>query len=237
LDVPARTFPDVWEAAEQVPGWLTRGQAELLWQEAARLPRGSVALEVGSHHGRSTVVLASALAPECRLVAVDPFPPDWKYGARGTEERLRSNLDRLGVAARVDGRVATSQEVRASWQGTLGLVYVDGKHDYWSVRHDLTWARAVEPGGRVLVHDAFSSIGVTLGLLAHLLPGRGLRYLGRTGSLAVLEVGRPSAADRLRLLRPLPWWVRNVAVKVLLRLRLRGVAAAVFGHRDGADPY
>ena len=59
---------------------------------------------------------------------------------------------------------------------------------------------------------------------------------GRTGSLAVFEVAAPSASDRWRILAQLPWFGRNLAVKVLLRLRLRRVAR-LLGHVDAADPY
>ena len=129
-------------------------------------------VEVGSHHGRSAVVLASGLPEGARLVAVDPFPDDWRYGAAGTEQRFRANLERVGVTGRVDLRVAGSRDVRRTWQGRLDLVYIDGKHDYWTVRDDLRWAGLVEPGGWVLVHDAFSSLGVTTALL-RVSPGRG----------------------------------------------------------------
>ena len=43
-------------------------------------------------------------------------------------------------------------------------------------------------------------------------------------------------ADRLRMLAELPWWLRNVGIKVLLRLRLYPLARLV-GHHDRADPY
>ena len=89
----------------------------------------------------------------------------------------------------------------------------------------------------VLVHDCYSSIGVTLGVLAKVLPSRNLRYERRAGSLALFRVGTPSVSDRVRILREVPWWLRNVAVKVLLRLRLRAVAARAFGHESPYDPY
>ena len=59
----------------------------------------------------------------------------------------------------------------------MDLLYIDGKHDYWTFTDDLRWAAFLPEGGRVLVHDAFSSIGVTLGVLARVLPSSSLRYL------------------------------------------------------------
>ena len=89
----------------------------------------------------------------------------------------------------------------------------------------------------MLIHDCYSSIGVTLGILAHVLPSRTLTYERRVGSLALFRVSPPTFADRLRIVAEIPWWVRNVAIKVLLRLRLRRLAARLFGHRSPYDPY
>jgi len=234
--VHSRDFDEVADVASRIPGWLTRDQARVLYDEAASVPAGGCVVEIGSHHGRSTVVLAAAVVPTAHVVAVDPFPADWRYGGPDTERAMRATLERAGVTDVVDVRVGTSAEVLAGWTAPVDVVYVDGKHDARSVCHDLRWSRWVPAGGHVLVHDAFSSVGVTLGLLWTLLTGRSLVYLDRTGSLARLRVGHPSVADRLRPIRELPWWLRNVAIKVLLRLRLRSVARW-WGHHDEADPY
>ncbi len=229
-------FEAAFAAAEPIPGWLTRDQAHDLYTAAAAVPPGGLVVEIGSHHGRSAVVLATALPEGARLTAVDPFPDDWRYGAAGTEREFRAHTQRAGVSRAIDLRVATSRAVREAWTGPVDLVYVDGKHDFWTVRDDLRWADLVAPGGWVFVHDAFSSLGVTTALLRHLLGSRSVRYAGRTGSLARLQVTSPSWGDRARLLAQLPWWLRNLTVKVFLRLRLRPLARAL-GHHDRADPY
>ena len=226
-------FSDAFTRARDVPGWLTEAQARDLYDAAAAVPPGGRVVEIGSHHGRSTIVLAAAGAD---VVAIDPFPPDWRYGGPGTEQACRANLARAGVEDRVDLRVTTSSAARADWDGPVDLVYIDGKHDYWSARDDLRWSTYLRPGGIVLVHDAFSSLGVTTALLHELIGPSRLRYVGRTGSLARLVPGSPGLADRLRVLAQVPWWVRNLAIKLLLRLRLRPLARLA-GHEGAADPY
>ncbi len=116
------------------------------------------------------------------------------------------------------------------------LLYIDGKHDYWTFTDDLKWSAHLRPAGAVLVHDSFSSIGVTLGILAKVLPSSRLRYERRAGSLALFRLARPARSDRGRILAELPWWLRNVGIKVLLRLRLRPLARR-FGHDSPYDPY
>jgi predicted O-methyltransferase YrrM len=229
-------FAAAWAAADRIEGWLTRAQAALLYAEAAALPPGSTVVEIGSHQGRSTVVLASALSAGSTLVAVDPFDPAWRYGGPDTQRRLLEHLESVGVAERVRVRAETSRAARASYDGRVDLLYIDGKHDYRTVRDDLRWATLVDAGGSVLVHDAFSSLGVTAALLRTLLGSSDLAYAGREGSLARLRRARPTRAQRLRVLGELPWWGRNLLVKVMLRLRLRRVARAL-GHDRPEDPF
>lgn len=229
-------FDDSWSFASSIEGWLTRGQARVLFDAARSLPEGGTVVEIGSHQGRSTVVLASGLPVGGHLIAVDPFDPEWRYGAPGTRDRLIHHLEAAGVASSVEIVADTSRAARAAYDGDVGLLYVDGKHDYWTVRDDLRWAHLLPDGGVVLVHDAFSSVGVTLALFGTLTVSRRLTYTGRTGSLARLVVHRPSLADRVHPLREVPWWSRNLLVKLLLRLGLRSVAGRL-GHADAADPY
>ena len=228
----ASDFDAAWRFASTVDGWLTEAQARVLYDAASAVAPGRV-VEIGSHLGRSTVVLAAAGAS---VTAVDPFPDDWRYGRPDTEQRFRTHLAAAGVESWVDVRVATSSEVRAGWSEPVRLVYVDGKHDLWSCRDDLRWSAFLGEGDVVLVHDAFSSLGVTLAVLRDALTSDRHRYVGRTGSLARFEVARPALGDRLRVLREMPWFTRNLVVKVLLRVRLRPVAR-LLGHRDTADPY
>lgn len=232
-------FQSVFDRARDIGGWLTEAQARTLWNEAQRVPAGGLIVEIGSHQGRSTVVLAAG-APQAKVVAVDPFVGGAMFGGLATREKFQANLERTGLTGRVDLRQARSTELRPSWTEPIAFLYIDGKHDYWTLSDDLRWSEFLPDGARICIHDAYSSIGVTLGLLRHVLPSRRLRYLDRTGSLARFEIAAASspvsASDRLRILAELPWWLRNVGIKVLLRLRLYPLARLV-GHHDRADPY
>jgi hypothetical protein len=134
-----------------------------------------------------------------------------------------------------------SQEALGDIDGTIDLLFIDGAHRYGPARSDLEhWGARVAPGASMFVHDAFSSIGVTLALLRSVIGRPEWVYRGRTGSLAEYHRQpspiRPRLGSTARQLGELPYFLRNVAVKALLLMRLRPVAR-LLGFRDGPWPY
>lgn len=234
-DLP--TFDRAWRLAEPIAGWLTPQQGRLLWENANKLPAGAHIVEIGSHQGRSTVILATAASGnEVTVTAIDPFVEGQMFGGSSTRDKFLSNVAATGVDDMVRLQEEYSTRLRPRWTEPIDLLYIDGKHDYWTVTDDFKWAEHVRQGGVVLVHDCYSSIGVTLSVLAHVLPGKTLSYERRCGSMAQFRVVPNDAASRRRIVAELPWWVRNVGIKVLLRARLHRVAEAV-GHHGQYDPY
>jgi hypothetical protein len=233
-----------------VEGWLSDAQAGRLWERARLVAPGGRIVELGSYRGRSAIVLASAAADDVAVLAVDPHAGNDRgpRQIRGTIEQgeddnraFLRNLRAAGVEERVTHMRLPSQEALAAIQGDAELVYVDGAHRYKPARDDLArWGERVAPGGALLVHDAFSSVGVTLAILRLLALGGGFRYAGRTGSLAEYERvpvdGAARGRNALRQLAELPWFARNLAVKLALVARLRPLAR-LLGHRDGNWPY
>jgi predicted O-methyltransferase YrrM len=226
------------EAARDVPGWLTEEQAARLWERAAALRGAGTIVEIGSFQGRSTIVLARAAGPGVDLVAIDPhtgndrgpqeIAADLEVG-QADHRAFVENLARAGVSERVRHVRAPSQEAFHVVAGPVDLLFVDGAHRYRPARDDVAgWGARVAPGGTLLVHDAFSSVGVTLAVLRLLAFGREFRYVGRTGSLA--QYRREPVRGRARLgnaaaqLAQLGWFARNLAIKLALVARLRPLA-------------
>lgn len=237
-DRTTRDLPSIWRVASSFPGWLTDDQARMLWDEALQVPDGGRVVEIGSHQGKSTAVLAGALRPtSVTLTAVDPHEKDFGPGHVVARRGFESNLDQLGLRHEVELVEEFSHELLPSWSSRIDLLYIDGAHDYRSVVRDLRWVRWVRPGGTVLVHDAFSSVGVTAAFLTHVVGGRQLRYIDRAQSMARFRVETPTPGDRARMLAELPWFARNVTIKVAMVCRLDRVARRM-GHTQGPDfPY
>jgi predicted O-methyltransferase YrrM len=220
-------------AAAHVDGWMSEGQGRMLFDAARRCPEGGRIVEIGSFRGRSTIVLAMAAAPGVEVVAIDPHAGNDRgprelegYVAEAQSDRavFQANLARAGVADRVRHVAAFSDAAHDAVHGPIEVLYVDGAHRYAPARADLRdWGAKVAPGGTMLIHDSFSSIGVTLAILRQLVPGRRFRYVGRSRSLAEYRAdlaGYGRLANAARQLAQLPWFARNVALKVLLTLGL-----------------
>lgn len=247
-----RSFAAALEAVRGVEGWLTDAQARRLWDRAASLRAAATIVEIGSYRGRSAIVLARAADFGVAVVAIDPHAGNDRgpRKIRGTAAEgeadnaaFLANLRAAGVAERVRPVRRPSREALGEVEGEVELLYVDGAHRYGLARADLVlWGGRVSPGGSLLVHDAFSSVGVTLALLRGCLLSRSLRYAGRDGSLAeyrrepVALRGGAWLANVARQLGQLPWFARNLVVKALIVARLAPLARAL-GHRDGPWPY
>jgi hypothetical protein len=244
-----RSFDEVFTSIEQVQGWMTKAQAQRLWSAAARLDSSGRIVEIGSYHGRSAIILASSAVRGVQVFAIDPhggndrgpqqLEGEFEDGQRDHETFLR-NLAEAGVAPRVQHVRKPSQIATDDIPGLLEVVYIDGAHRFQPARADIVrWGAKVAPGGTLLIHDSFSSIGVTLALLVTLVFGGDFKYVGRSGSMVEYRRERVTGAARAvsaaRQLAQLPYFARNVLFKVLIVLRLGRVTRWLGG--NGEWPY
>ena len=246
---PSAGFDEAWERATTVEGWLTRDQARRLFDSANALGTAGTVVEIGSFRGRSTIVLALAAPGGAEVVAVDPhgggdrgpgeIAPD---AALGDEDcaAFQANLAAAGVARRVRHVRKPSLEALGDVGGAIAVLFVDGAHRPGPARSDIVqWGDRVVDGGTMLVHDSFSSVGVTLALMSTTFAGHRWRYEGRTGSLAEYRRTELTMVGRLRnacrQAAQIPWFGRNLAIKCLIAARL-GRLTRILGHR-GSWPY
>lgn len=246
----AEDFEAVAARIDSVEGWLTLAQAQRLHESTQSLYPGAVIVEIGSFRGRSTIVLASAAPDNSVVLAIDPFgggdrgprelAPDAARGQRDYEV-FQSNLTTAGVADQVHHVRKRSDAALEDAPSAIDLLFVDGAHRLGAARRDITqWGDRVRTGGTMFVHDAFSSVGVTLALLTSCFMSRRWSYAGRTGSLAeyrrVQMLFWPRLTDAARQAAQLPWFVRNLAIKLLIVAGL-GRMTRLLGHSGRDWPY
>ena len=131
---------------------------------------------------------------------------------------------------------STAPGARPGGPRRIDHLYIDGKHDYWTLSDDLRWTQHLPAGSagadpRLLLLDR--------GHARHprARPALATADLRAAGRLPRALPGRPTddrgpAADRWRA----PVVAAQRGLKVLLRLRLRPVAR-LFGHDSPYDPY
>jgi predicted O-methyltransferase YrrM len=217
-----------------VEGWLTEAQAATLAAAAAACPADGAIVEIGSFRGLSTIVLATHAPAGAAIVAIDPHAGNDRgpqeldgYAAAAAADRLafERNLTHAGVRHRVRHVSAFSAEAHGDVDDEIDVLYIDGAHRYGPARADIhDWGRRVASGGTLLIHDAFSSVGVTAAIVRELVFGPRFRYVGRSRSLAQYraDLARTGVGGRTRnavvQLWQLGWFARNVALKILLTL-------------------
>jgi predicted O-methyltransferase YrrM len=210
---------DVESLVADVEGWLGRHEGRLLYRLAAEADPAGCIVEIGSWHGRSTIWLAAGARAGrgARVVAIDPHTGT-KLRARGetTEHLLRVNLERAGLVDLTEIVVATSEEAAAGWSRPVSLLWIDGDHEYESVRRDFElWEPHLLPDAVVALHDTFVEPG----------PERVVRELliDTRRFTSFVHAETTTAARRCGRLRPRAALVRRagLARRALYGIRLR----------------
>lgn len=100
-------------------------------------------LEIGTLGGYSTIWLARALPPDGEVISLEAEPAHARVA--------RANLERAGLAARVDVRVGKALDILPTLTGTFDLVFIDA--DKESNTQYLDWAARLGRPGTVIVVD------------------------------------------------------------------------------------
>jgi hypothetical protein len=195
---PLLTLP-ILAAMRRVEGWLDDAEADLLIGASAQvlreLPSAHALVEVGSHCGRSTVVLgkvAQAVRPEARVYAIDPH--DGRLGAldgsliqrHPSLASFRRNIAAAGVSEVVVSIQSRSEDV--SWTEPIALLLIDGLHDYTSAARDFHhFERHVVIGGYVLFHDHADYFPGVQAVSAEAIASGAYRRVSLQGSLLLLQ--------------------------------------------------
>jgi predicted O-methyltransferase YrrM len=246
----APDFDSVLASVDEVNGWMTPGQARLLWDSASRLRSGDQIVEIGSFQGRSTTVLAHARPDGVEVVAIDPHAgndrgPNEIEGfaeeAEGDNARFNANLERAGVRDRVRHVRKMSDAAHSEVEGEIDLLYIDGAHRFGPARDDIrSWGDRVSLGGTMLIHDSFSAVGVTLAQATELAVSGKFRYMGRSESMTEYRRENLAKSDRrsnlVDHLRETPYLAKNLLIKVLITVKL-GSLTRFLGHPSGEWPY
>ena len=124
---------------------VSRPQAEELYQLAKQTDKPI--LEIGAYLGRSTACLAlgSQDGHKVPVITVDPFTAH-----EGSFETFKENMEKAGVWDLIDVRKTTSDKVMID--GEIGLLFIDGSHEYKWASHDFIKFHPIV-NGWICMHD------------------------------------------------------------------------------------
>lgn len=156
---------ELGEALAGVEGWFEDDEAwalhEVVRNHPSSSPSGPTVVEIGSWHGRSTIVIARALQARGGglVYAIDPHAGTAIHAAEGvadTYEAFLANVRAAGVAEHVRPIRAVSRVARSQFPArSVDVLLVDGAHRYDDVIRDIDdWTSALANVATVAFHDA-----------------------------------------------------------------------------------
>ena len=155
------SLSDWYEQVDAVKGWLLQSEARHLYKLASELEPGSVIVEIGSYHGKSTLALCfGAQVSGAAVYAIDPHEhyvedmnKDIQFGPADNLKFLE-NMARAGVGDVLKVVNLSSFQVAKYWQEPIDLLFIDGRHDEQTINHDTRcFGRHVKTDGSMLLHD------------------------------------------------------------------------------------
>jgi MMP 1-O-methyltransferase len=168
-----------------VEGYLTEQEGMLLYELARDCTVPGVIVEIGSWKGRSTMCLAlgSMKGQGKTIFAIDPHtgsPEHWAaFGTVSTFDEFSDNVRRAGVEDIVVPLVHTSSDVARTFDEAVAMVFIDGAHEFESVKQDFDdWVPKVVEGGIVALHDAVTRPGPRRVARDFVLRSRSFRHVG-----------------------------------------------------------
>jgi hypothetical protein len=152
-------FEKDWNRIDKVPGWLFKDEARMLYRLAGK-SKGPI-YEIGSWKGRSSVCLGLGARNNPNkpvVICIDPFTGSKEHKALNphvdTFKEFCANIKRNGLEETCFPYRRTSREAFECFGDEIGLLFVDGSHEYVDAKFDVeNWGGKVVKGGWICMHD------------------------------------------------------------------------------------
>lgn len=182
---------ELLQQIQSTEGWLSDSEAWLLFNLAKNCPPGRVIVEIGSYKGKSTTCLAlgSRCGANVPVYAIDPHTgsPEHivKQGKVETFRTFEANISKAGISDLVRPIVKFSHDALADVKEPIGLLFVDGAHEYEAVTTDYQlWFPKLAAEGVIAFHDAIWWDGVAKAVSESVVPSDSLRKMRFIDSIA-----------------------------------------------------
>lgn len=196
---------DFKSSVSKIDGWLTKREAEFLYQIARGIPGSGKIIEIGSWKGRSTICLGAGSRDghRAKIYSIDPHTGSSEhrlmFGQVNTYREFLQNIITAGVHRFITPLKLTSQDAAVKLSGPVDFIFIDGAHEYSYVSLDYQlWFPRLKEGSKIAFHDSWHTPGVHLFTACLLLTSRNIRNPVLLDTLTVMEkVTKNTPGDRL----------------------------------------
>lgn len=122
-------------------------------------PPEALVVEIGSYAGTTAAFVAETLVEaghDTPVLSIDPFErvSGSRLNPRGRYRRYMKTMRSRGLQDRCHALVGYSHDVATAVRDRIGVLIIDGNHEFESVARDLAlYAPKVLPGGFILLDD------------------------------------------------------------------------------------
>lgn len=207
-DLPPRAAR-LFALADEAIGFMPADEGRTLYDTAVRYLGDGIGVEIGTYCGKSTLMLGAAAQETGGVIYTidhhhgsEEHQPGWDYHDTtmvdpvterfDTLPTMRHTLDEADLDDHVVAVVGRSPVVARGWRSPLRLLFIDGGHTEEAAQRDFDgWAKWVEPGGALIIHDVFPNPDeggqAPFHIYQRALATGAFREVAANGSMRVLE--------------------------------------------------
>lgn len=155
------------EKLETLEGLITHESGLLLQRLAAQVPADLAIVEIGSFKGKSACYMASNA--KAQVHCIEPWDTKGNiFGKHGftapiVEQTFYAQVAAMRLTDKITVHKGFSYTVAQTWNQRIGMLYLDGSHEYNDVKRDFELFSGWLAPGAIVVFDDYANrnIGVT----------------------------------------------------------------------------
>lgn len=158
------TFEYALNIVKNFDGWLSKEQAELIYDLVKSVPKDGSIVEIGSWAGKSMTVIVTAtleVKNNAEIYSIDPYLTS-KDESNNMYEKFVSNMKQIGYWDKIIQIKEKSHEFGINWKKPISFIFIDGFHRYDVVKQDFElYFKHLLQNGICILHDVVSWYGPT----------------------------------------------------------------------------
>lgn len=227
---------EIEKIRNDVEGWLSGEEGLLFYNLAKNAKKPNVIVEIGSWKGKSTVFFGrgSLDGDGVKIYSIDPHIGRTEdmgagYTVAPTFKDFEDNVKRYNLSGLVKPLVKLSWDAVNDVPEKIDVLFVDGAHDYDSVKRDVKdWFPKLNEGGVISFHDS-DWPGVKQTLFEDIYTSPNIKHVYRVkGTTVAIKASNTTSMDRFK--NYLNWCVFSWPIEY------KNFRRRLFGRkRSGAD--